>query len=313
MSRDSSDPCFVVGAERSGSTLLRLVLDGHSELSFPHEYDFVLQSVNERGERCDVAAYREWLRSNAVFRRSGFAIDESLDVDALNASFLAQRSRGRVRVGGTAHGRFSRLLQLWPNARFVFLVRDPRAQSLSIVRMGWAGHVWRGVEPWLEAQREWATLCEQTRSDRRHVVRYEDFATDPARTIQQLCAFLGVAFEPAMLRISERSTYSDPSNRALDEWRTQLSPREQGLVDARVFPAASRFGYAPTTHARGLPSSLERATLEIADRIGRIRFACQRYGLRLYLARVAANRLGPEGWRRQVRERLYEVDQHHIR
>ena len=182
MTHSSESPCFIVGAERSGSTLLRLALDGHSMLSFPHEYDFVTQCVNERGEPIDPARYRALLRANAVFRRSGFVIDERLALSALNESFLSQPRRGRAVVGGSVHGHFSRLLFLWPSARLVFLVRDPRAQSQSVVRMGWAGHVWRAVDLWVEAQREWTAVVERTLNEQRHIVRYEDFERSEEHT-----------------------------------------------------------------------------------------------------------------------------------
>lgn len=308
-----TEPCFIVGAERSGSTLLRLALDGHPQLSFPHEYDFVTHGVNDRGERSDPEAYRRFLATNGVFRRSGFTIDPRLDVDALNASFLAQRRRGRRVAGGSVHGRFSRLLHLWPNARFIFLVRDPRAQSLSVVKMGWAGHVWRASELWLEAQREWALVMDRTGADRRLVVRYEDLAAAPAEALARICGFLGVAYEPAMLEIDRRSRYAAPSAKSLEDWREEMSERERALVDVRVFPAAAELGYAPCAPARRPPGGIERGLLRLADRAGRVRFAVARYGLPLYLARFASNRLGSEAWRRRVRERVWDVDQRYIR
>jgi hypothetical protein len=53
------------------------------------------------------------------------------------------------------HRHYDRLLRLWPEARFIHLVRDPRDVASSCIGMGWAGNVWTGVTRWIEAERLW--------------------------------------------------------------------------------------------------------------------------------------------------------------
>ena len=52
-----SAPVFLVGSERSGTTLLRLMLDHHPRLAFEHEIDYVVDRVGEDGTFPDVATY----------------------------------------------------------------------------------------------------------------------------------------------------------------------------------------------------------------------------------------------------------------
>src|SRR5690606_9797487 len=128
-------PVFVVGAERSGSTLLRLMLDQHPRLSFPHQLEFAVDWISDDGRFPDLATYRENLQRDGVFLRSGFQLRTSLydDYVSLTRDFLEQRRNGADFVGGTVHRHFHRLAHVWPSARYIHLIRDPRAVARSSV------------------------------------------------------------------------------------------------------------------------------------------------------------------------------------
>ena len=315
MSRSSflSDPFFVVGAERSGSTVLRLMLDHHPQISCPHEYDFAIAFMGADGRLPEVEAYRLFLQQNGVFRRSGFEIDPSLDYLELQRSFLEQRRRGRPIVGGTVHLHFSRLLRIWPSARMIHLVRDPRAVALSVVERGWAGNAWAGSARWVEAEREWDLVCHEVPPDRRIEVRYEDLLRDPPSELARICAFLGVRYDAAMLRYPENSTYTAPDPGLVERWRSVLSPRDQGLVDARAAPWLERRGYEWSECPMVEPSAWGRARLRLQDRLGRARFATRRLGPGLYFEYWLARRLGLDRWRGRVEERVRTVKARYVK
>ena len=58
-------------------------------------------------------------------------------------------------VVGREYAMVDRLTRIWPDARFIHLVRDPRDVARSVIPMGWAGNTWVGVERWMEAERLW--------------------------------------------------------------------------------------------------------------------------------------------------------------
>jgi hypothetical protein len=301
-------PLFVVGAERSGSTLLRLMLDHHPRISCPHQLEFAVDRLGDDGRWPDVDAYRAWLQQDGIFLRSGFAIDAGLDYRRLVDGFLLQRSRGRPVVGGSVHRHFGRLLQLWPGARMIHILRDPRAVARSVVTMGWAGNAWAGARRWVVAELDWDRVCERLEPERRHEVRYEDLVRQPEETLRGVCAFLGLAYDEAMLSYPQDSTYSAPSPERLGRWREELSPAEQALVDARVGALLLRRGYPPCGHEARPPGPLRRALLGLDDKRGRIEARVRRYGLPLYLQDLVVRRLGPERARRAVGKRLLAVD-----
>jgi hypothetical protein len=122
-------PVFLVGAERSGTTLLRLMLDGHPQISWPCEFDFALEWPAPRaGSEPDLIDYWALLADSRQARRARIVINASLALPDLVRSFLEQLQRRTHKpvVGVTAHRHYERILRLWPEARFVYLIRDGR-------------------------------------------------------------------------------------------------------------------------------------------------------------------------------------------
>jgi hypothetical protein len=308
-----AEPLFVVGAERSGSTLLKLMLDHHPAISCPHQFEFAVEHVGDDGAWPDLPAYWRILERDGVFQRSRFTIDRRLDYPSLQDHFLRERSRGRPVLGGTLHRHFLRLLLLWPDVRLIHLVRDPRAVARSCVEMGWAGNVWEGAARWIDAEREWDRVCARVPAARRHEVRYEELVADPERVLRGICAFARVDYDPTMLRYPEDSTYGALDRAPLERWRTALSGREQALVDGRAGALLSERGYPSCGFPARRPGQLERAWLGLDDRLGRIRFAVRRQGLGLYMSHRLARWLRMASWERSTARRLRAVAERYIK
>jgi hypothetical protein len=318
-----AEPFFVVGSERSGTTLLRLMLAHHHAIECAPEFEFLVELVPDGPDEHrwpELARYREWLAESRIFRPHALAIDPALDYPALARSFLAQygaRTRKPV-LGATCHKHFDRLLRLWPRARFVHLVRDGRDVARSCVGMGWAGNVWHAAERWIAAESLWDALAPRLAPGRVHELRYEDLVRTPERELERLCAFLGVEPDPGMLAYDRDSSYARPDPRLIGRWRTQLAPAELALLEARIGPLLCARGYEPSGVAPVHPGPLRRLALALADRAGRFRFRRERYGL----AHVAASRLarllglsglsGLSGWERRLARARDRIDDQHL-
>lgn len=182
-------PVFLLSSVRSGSTLLRAVLNSHSAIHSPHETHF---------RRLQVAATTPPVR-------------QALDVDGLNLPDIEHLlwdrllhrslllSGKRVLVEKTPSNVFiaDRLRTAWPQARFVFLIRHPLAIARS----------WHAADPDARPMRRavphtlaYMEHLEQARQ--RHdgvTIRYEDLTGDPEAETRRLCGHLGVEWEPTML------------------------------------------------------------------------------------------------------------------
>ena len=89
--------------------------------------------VGDDGTRPDIADYHDYLSTQSIFGSSRLTIDTSLDYDELVNDFFAQRleASGKSIVAAMIHMDIDRILHIWPEARFIHLIRDPRDVCLS--------------------------------------------------------------------------------------------------------------------------------------------------------------------------------------
>jgi hypothetical protein len=286
-------PVFLIGAERSGTTLLRLMLDGHPDVAWPCELDFAFRWPESRdGEWPDLVDFWSLLAEDRQARQARIVIDARLAFPDLVRSLheqLAQRTHKPL-LGVTVHRHYERILRLWPAARFVYLLRDGRDVARSHVAMGWAGNVWAAAPVWREAERAWRALASRVPRERRIEVRYEQLVRDPERELSRVCAFLGVAYDAAMLEYPKRTRYAEPDPRIAERWREELSARELAWLEREIGPELRARGYAPSAVRPAWIPAPRRMALQLGDRAGRLRFRVRRYGARLWVKHQVARR-----------------------
>lgn len=287
-------PVFLIGSERSGTTLLRLMLDHHPDIAFNLESEFLVSEISPAGIFPDVSDYRRKLAEDRVFRHSGFELRDDLDFRALLNDFLRQkleRDRKRV-IGATVHYGFTKLQYLWPRAKYIYLLRDGRDVACSVVEMGWAGNVFVGAKWWLEAEREWAEYQKSLSCDRWIEVRYEDLIRDSEAQLRRICDLIGVKFSERMFDYTESSSYSLPNPAQSLKWRRKVSPKDLQLLEARIGFQLAKRGYglscaAPLQVAEGLERQLQwRSRMGVAIRKVRM------FGFWLFTVEFISRRLG---------------------
>ena len=205
---------FVVGVGRSGTTLLRMMLDAHPELAIPAETHFVPELIAraEAGTETaqligDVIGSRAWddfgiepeqLRARAQ------ALSDGGVAGVLRAFYeLCAEREGKPRWGDktpvyVAHMRT--IGAVLAEARFVHLIRDGRDVALSRRNRGMGAG-----KPIADAARLWRRRIEAGRKQARRLrgryleLRYEDLVAAPETELRRVCALIELEFEPAML------------------------------------------------------------------------------------------------------------------
>jgi hypothetical protein len=309
-----AQPFFLVGSERSGTTLLRLMLAHHRAIECAPEFEFLVEAMPAGGGWPELEGYYDWLSSNRIFQPYQFTIDRALDYPGLMKSFLSQfgqRTKKPVQ-GATCHKHFDRLLGIWPHARFVHIVRDGRDVARSCIGMGWAGNVWHGAERWIEAEHLWARLAPRLAPGQAFELRYEDLISAPERELARLCAFLGADYDAGMLEYSRDSSYERPDPKLVGQWRKKLTREELALLEARIGPLLRARGYEESGVPPARVSRLRRLGLRLDDRLGRFRFRYERYGLAHLVQSKLARALGLRAWQRRLRLAENEVDNRHL-
>ncbi|MCL6650032.1 MAG: sulfotransferase [Chloroflexi bacterium] len=310
-------PCFLVGAERSGTTMTRLMLSAHPAIAWSSEFEYAVDLVPDQGGWPDLTAYYDYLAGVRSFVLHGHAIDRSLDYPALVDSFLVQTAARKgtpAVVGATVHRHFDRLLRIWPDARFIHMLRDPRDVGRSVIAKGWAGNMWTAVVRWIEAEQLWAALRGRLEPDRVHEMRYEELVRNPEGELDRLCRFLGVAYDPAMLDYANHERgFERPNPSRIGQWRGKLRPDEVRLAEARLGSMLTERGYEPS----GLPpleiTPALRRRLERQDYWYRVRHRWSTIGPRLFVEDYVSRRVGIKAWRDNVRDRLLAHSRQRVR
>jgi hypothetical protein len=314
-----ASPIFLVGSVRSGTTLLRLMLDHHPELAFFHEFPYAVEKVPDVGWP-DLNKYYEYLLEHRIFQDSSFQIDKHLDYPQLMNSFLKQkRDRDHKRVvGATVHIHFDRLLRIWPDARFIHIVRDGRDVGRSRVELGWAGNMYTGVQSWIEAERLWEQVKGVVPASRRVELKYENLVMDAEAELTRICDFLELAFDPAMLRYNEHSTYDKPDPKLIAQWRRKLPAQAVRIAEARIADMLVERGYELSEYKPLKIGPIRERMLLNDDRKNRLMARHQTYGSSLFLSELLVRALEPAyrkftNFRTEVREQMQQIDRSNLK
>jgi hypothetical protein len=308
-------PLFLVGSERSGTTLLRLMLNSHPKLAWNEEFEYVVDFMPAGRGWPPIEAYHRYLAHDFVFAGAKLSVDAALSYPQLVNSFLLQRLArdGKPIAGATIHRHFSRLLRVWPDARFVHLIRDGRDVARSIVEMGWAGNAWRAALYWEEAQLEWDELCRRVPESRRITTRFEELVVNPTRTLEPICALCGVSFDPAMLEYHRSSTYGPPDPSAVAAWKRKMPVEDVRAVEAAIGQRLVERGYSLSGYPLLTLTPARRRWLKAHDFYGRLRFRIGRFGMNLVLQDFLARRIKIKPWQERVQLRLNDIERLHIK
>ncbi len=308
--RQVQEPVFLVGAERSGTTLLRLMLNHHPQITFTHEFEYALENIGAAGRWPDRVQYHEKLATHRVFLSADFKVDPHLSYPQLIQSFLAQQRdrQQKAIVGATLHWGFENVPYLWPKARYIHLYRDGRDVAQSCISMGWAGNVWTGVERWIHTETAWASFQPRLPAASYLELRYEDLIQDPATALSRICQFLKVPYRPEMLTYPQTTSYSRPNPQRIQRWKRQLSPYQVRLVEARIGPLLVERGYGLS----GLPhltlSPTHKLWLKVQDWLARQAFRLRFYGLGLILSDYVSRKLSLSFLQRWVKVKLNAIE-----
>lgn len=307
--RTKSTPVFLVGCVRSGTTLLRLLLHQNSQVAFRQESEFLVDHMADDGSFPERADLLDRLSTDREYLNSHFSIDDRLETrDAWHRCMLDWfHGQGGTVMGATVHRHFGRVLHIWPRARFIHIVRDPRDVARSCIGMGWGGNVWTTSDFWRRVEQEWSLLRAKIADESWIEMRYEALLRDPRRELRRLSEFLGVDFEEAMLAPPDSAPYEAPDPSLAEQWRRKLRPADALLVERRCHSLMESRGYEPSGPLRTWPGPWERLRLRMHSRLTMTLRWRKTLGTRLWIELAIARRFGPTEWRTSVMSRRHEV------
>jgi lipopolysaccharide biosynthesis protein/glycosyltransferase involved in cell wall biosynthesis len=203
---------FVVGVARSGTTLLRLMLDAHPDLSIPPETEFIpviIQACNKSANPLEdylnaIVSHRFWQDQHIdiqLLRQKIAMLDPFNLGEALRAFYqLYAEKFNKSRWGDkSAYLHIMPLVQgMFPEARFIHIVRDGRDVASS------TRGLWFGPQTLEEAAKSWLRDIQEARKHISNLnwyleVRYEDLVVYTEPTLKKICRFIDLPWNASML------------------------------------------------------------------------------------------------------------------
>lgn len=300
-------PFFIVGNDRSGTTLLRLVLDRNAEVAIPTESMFLVDFANRRTPVDGQAGLDDPRRATAFLHEvwnhpkvrlwglpttppelpTGLT-HEQVYRFILEAPYRAFAiNQGKSRWGDKTPAYLEHiddLIRIWPQARFVLVVRDGRDVALSVRHLPFgANNVWAAAVDWSCGIRLGLDAHERHPANV-EIVHYESFVTDPRREVERICAFLDLVFDPGMLQVSETrpeklesdkgewfaNIWNGINSRSVERWRTQMSTNDQRLFLAVSGDELRASGYSADLQAVAVPRKWRAHSYWLGDRVLRL-------------------------------------------
>jgi hypothetical protein len=271
-SRRSSEPPapFIVGAARSGTTLLRMMLDAHPLMAIPPETGFLPKAAREWNRaRNPPDAFLTVVTGRSTWSTHGVSVD-ALRVKLSDAPDAGEAVRCFYRLyadrfdkprWGDKTPRYVRKMigiqRVLPEAHFIHVIRDGRDVVLSSQRAF-------GTRSIATRARDWAddvSIGRRHHSELRHYreIRYEDLVLNPERELQEICEFIALPFAAQMLgyhrfageRLREREyeraqhalVASPPQPARIGSWKHEMSAAEKLEFEAVAGALLDELGY----------------------------------------------------------------------
>jgi hypothetical protein len=280
----AQSPIFILGALRSGTTVFRLMLGFHEDISNLGEADFIFDHVQKAPGSRQWTYDHEALGKNRVFCSRKLTIGKFDTGAAIAADFIEQLAQKkqqtqRPRVVVSVHRHADKVAALFPDAKILHILRDPRDVAKSCIGMGWAGNTYFGIDSWLGTETNWEASRDLFGPDKVMEIRFEELIRNPQVRLEKVCGFLGLPFSPSMLNYHTGSTYEAPDPSAVEPWKKKVSPRDVALVEIKAKPLLLARKYELSGYPLDPPGLIERAGLSLDNKIYKWKFGCERFGV----------------------------------
>lgn len=279
-------PIFIVGMPRSGTTLLTSMLSAHPRITIAPETHYFsywtrqYKSLNLVSPK-DFELFWQSLSSSQRF--SYFGIDANKTRERILAKgppshqhilsgWLEEYANNvnKPRWGEKTplhYQSLDHILTWFPNARIIWMLRDPRAVAASLQKVPWASnYIHIHAQQWQTS----LTSFEQTwqKDSRVQLLRYEDLVQQSEKSLTALCQFLSEAYTPDMLTARSethtplinrqgwavqhlQSALQPISTNAINKWHHDLASYQIEIIESLTFPAAANYDYTAHTSTLG--------------------------------------------------------------
>lgn len=290
---------FIIGSPRSGTNMLHGFLDAHPETLIPTEFPFIplyaplFQHRKFRTET-DVEEYLSWIEKKIKY--PFWSIERwHIDFEVLRSRLLelipdapdyAEMCRETILHSRSVFPKTApaalilkepayalqtkRLMQIFPDARFIYVYRDPRAQVNSVRHMPFGSRLLTANTFFWNRVQKHILKLKSSMPDRILCVAYEDLVRNSKDSLTSICRFVQIPFDEKMLHYHEsgdtikseyglndpsilkygESSFRAPDAALIDKWQNDLSERDIRIIEAGCQRQMKKLNYSPRYSVR---------------------------------------------------------------
>jgi hypothetical protein len=264
---------FIGGYSRSGTTLLGAMIGSHTQCVCTPESQFKIDVLRhfrrKKKEEVDIETARKMIRDHPRYRVLWGDVADSDVLIGINSyeelilwfvgkyaekegkphpACWADHSPTNIKHAKT-------LLELFPDSKFIHIIRDGRAVAASIMPLDWGPNtIDKTAHLWKNRVSHYLSVESSLKNDQILRVRYEDLILAPETALRDICSFLDLEYQPQMIKGSgfKVPRYQDkqhaligkePDKKRIKAWEKSLTPRQIEIFESIAGELLLSLGY----------------------------------------------------------------------
>lgn len=273
---------FIIGCERSGTTLLMSMLNCHSKIAIPYESHFIISYYNKLAYYNNLNNDKDkyHMVSDILQHERVIEWDKKIDInkidykncnnfsEIINAIYDEYARLRYKQVWGDKTPLYSEYMdiinKLFPDSKFIHIIRDGRDVALSLKKLWYQGQLLNGLDYWCKTAFLAHKMGNMLPTDRYYEIHYESLVTDPRLELKGICSFLNIEYEDEMLRYHNysedylkgrinshhKNLKLKPMKNRVYIWKKELGFLEKQLISYMYYGYLSYFNYETTTYSK---------------------------------------------------------------
>ncbi|WP_454063044.1 sulfotransferase family protein [Candidatus Nitrospira salsa] len=270
-------PIFIVGSGRSGTTLLQLMINSHPDIFICGEIHYFDQILTIKKRLPSIEKIDDLQTFFLLVRKtygSQFLVGVDAVLDQVKRRMICDNARtyqmfyrymleeGAVAKGARRYGEktpeniryIDHLIDIFPHAKIIHIIRDPRAVVASLRKVDWSGpSIAINTIKWKLDVLQSQEISKRFRSY--YELRYEDLVADPKKQLTMICRFIGEEFNAKMLEYyktadryikneeCKKGTFVPVTTDNVERWRQELSMSQVYIIQKLTGKLMEKFCY----------------------------------------------------------------------
>jgi len=276
---------FLSGNQRSGKTLLQLILCSHPEITISPGTNVIARVLygmpkDEPLSETNMREFKRTLQKDRKFK--AWRVDHRVYQEKVAKytkvttreivedlmGFFRDQTKPNARYSGNKKGCYCKdadlVKRVFPEAKFIFMLRDARGAVSSMLETQPEHDITSASLMWMMKARRIRQLSTELPKDT-FICRYESLVRDPEQMCRDICSFLSLDYAPEMLAnyrtndairhqtdTTHHETYDAITTAMVDEWKTHLTQDQIQIVEGLVGEELEENGYERSLVKAGL-------------------------------------------------------------